>query len=175
MSSASPRAPISPLGYALLALTLIHGYYNFIRKDGWVTGPIRFVKEMGTILVLGQYFYRNVCASTDEQPPVGERHVRQAIHLANIAGGAYILVGMGWGMYLLMIHAADEDNCFDLMDNRLYLVAIIGTAFVGRLLSLKPGAGEVEFLRSAVARRWQLLFPRLTNGFGDEKSAPGGA
>ena len=78
-------------------------------------------------------------------------------------------------MYLLMIHAADEDNCFDLMDNRFYLVAIIGIAFVGRLLALKPAAGEVDFLRSAVARPWQLLFPRLTHGFGDEKSAPAGA
>lgn len=96
--------------------------------------------------------------------------MRQAIHLANIVGGAYILVTMGWGLYLIAIHAADEKNCFYLMDNRLYLVAIVGTAFVGRLLSLKPGAGEVDFLKSAVTRPWQLLFPSLTNGFGDEKS-----
>lgn len=114
MSNPTPRAKVSPVGYALVALALIHGYYNFIRKDGWVTGPIRFVKETGTILGLSKYFYRNACASNDEKRSIGERHM-QAVHLANIAGAVFTGVGMAWGTYLLVMHAAEEENCFDLM------------------------------------------------------------
>lgn len=86
----------------------------------------------------------------------------RAVHAANVAGTVFVGLGLVWGSLLLFwTERHEREHVFDLMNNRLYLIGMMGAAFVGRLLSLQPGAGEVEFLKSAVRRPWMLFFPGM--------------
>lgn len=160
-SKSRPTLNFWPL-IATAFLLPLYGYYTSIQKGGWLDSSFSILKETATLLLLTQYIFGNYQATSDAKRPVGERNVRRAVHAANVAGTVYVGLGLVWGSLLLFwTERHEREHVFDLMNNRLYLAGLMGVTFVGLLLSLKPGAGEVGFLKSAVRRPWVLFFPGM--------------
>ena len=152
--------------FFLLLLLLLHGYYNFIRLDGWFNGPLSLLKETITIIIVIQFCFSNYYASYDSKRHIAERNVRRATHTANITGSVFITFGLIWGCYLLTTHDIDtsgSENAFDIMNNRVYLLALMIIAFFIQLCFLNPGIGELEFLKYILRYPWRFIWPARQN------------
>lgn len=147
---------------SLILLLPLHGYYNFIRHDGWLNGTVGLVKEAVTLTVVCQFFFGNHYASRDNNRHMAERNVRRAAHAANITGAVFLALGLLWGCYVLTTHeddVNDNENAFNIMGNRVYLVALMAMAFLIRLCSLQPGADELEFFKYSLRYPWRFIWP----------------
>ncbi|EFY85125.1 hypothetical protein J3459_015888 [Metarhizium acridum] len=146
----------------LILLLLLHGYYNFVRTEEWLNGALGLVKEAVTITVVVQFCFGNYHASRDSRRHAAERNVRRAAHAANVTGTVFIAVGLIWGCYVLTTHeddVNDNENAFNLMNNRLYLVALMTMAFFIRLCLSKPGVDELEFFKYVLRYPWRFIWP----------------
>ncbi|KAH8121299.1 hypothetical protein LI328DRAFT_137693 [Trichoderma asperelloides] len=149
--------------FLLILLTLLHGYYNFIRLDGWLRGTIGFLKETVTVIVVGQFYFGNYYASCDKKRHIAERNVRQATHAANTTGIVFIALGLVWGCYILTTNNDDNENAFNIMNNRLYLIVLMTMAFFIQLCYLKPGINELEFFVYILKYPWRFIWPAQWN------------
>lgn len=150
----------------LILLLPVHGYYNFVRPDGWLGGIIGLLKETLMIIVVGQFFFNNYDASRDHKRSIAERNVRRATHAANVTGVLYISMGLIWGCYLLTAYTnniPNDENVFALMNNRLYLAGLMTMVFVIRLCSLKPGISELNFSKCILRYPWRFIWPSSPN------------
>jgi hypothetical protein len=151
--------------FAILLLPL-HGYYNFVRLDGWLDGIIGFLKETITIIVIGQFYFNNYHASRDHERSIAERNVRRAMHAANVIGILYMSLDLIWGCYLLTTytnHITSNEDAFTLMNNRLYLAIFMAMAFVIRLCFLGPGVCELQFFKCILRYPWRFIWPSSPN------------
>lgn len=150
-----------------ILLLLLHGYYNFVRHDGWLNGAIGLLKETTTVVVIGQFCFSNYYASRDNKRYISERNVRQATHAANITGIVFVVFGLIWGCYLLTTTHGndinDNQNAFNIMNNRVYLVALMAIAFSIQLYFLKPGISELQFFKYVLRYPWRFISPARYN------------
>lgn len=165
---AQRQTPIQPQYFFAILLIPLHGYYNFIRHNGWLNGTIGLLKETATLVLLVHFYLGNSHASRDNKRHIAERNVRRAIHAANMTGIAFIAFGLVWGCYVLTTHdISDSENSFVIMNNRVYLVALMTVVFFIQLCSLKPGMKELEFFKYILRYPWRFMWPaRQTELFG---------
>lgn len=145
-----------------ILLLPLHGYYSFVRLDGWIDGIIGLLNETLTIIVNGQFCFHNYYASRDHRRSVAERNVRRAMHAENVIGILYMSLGLIWGCYLLTTytnHIIDNESAFTLMNNRLYLAILMTMVFVIRLCFLKPDVSELQFLKGILRYPWRFIWP----------------
>ncbi|EHK23118.1 uncharacterized protein TRIVIDRAFT_216133 [Trichoderma virens Gv29-8] len=150
--------------FLLILLTLFHGYYNHVRLHGWLNGSIGLLKETATVVIIVQFCFGNYYASRDSKRHIAERNVRRATHVANITGVVFTAFGLIWGFYVLTTHDSDtidNENAFNIMNNKLYLVVLMGVSFFIQLCSLKPGTGELEFLKYSLRYPWHFIWPSM--------------
>lgn len=149
-----------------ILLLLLHGYYNFVRLDGWLCGTIGLLKETVTVIIVGLFCFSNYSASRDNKRHIAECNVRRASHAANITGILFIAFGLIWGCYILTTHdndISDNENAFNIMNNRLYLTALMTIAFFIQLYSSNPGTGELEFFKYILRYPWRFIWPARHN------------
>ncbi|UKZ72349.1 uncharacterized protein TrAtP1_013293 [Trichoderma atroviride] len=96
-----------------ILLLILHGYYNFVRLDGWLDGTIGLLKETLTIFVVSQFCFNNFYASRDHKRSIAERNVHRAMHAANVIGILYRALGLIWGCYQLTYtdNIPQQRNC----------------------------------------------------------------
>jgi hypothetical protein len=125
------------------------------------------VKETVTIIMVVQFCYSNYYASRDNKRHVAERNVRRATHAASITGNVFIAFGLVRGCYVMTTHdidTSDNENAFNVMNNRIYLVALMMMAFFIQLCFLKPGIDELEYLKYILRYPWRFIWPARWNG-----------
>ncbi|KAL6828102.1 hypothetical protein V8C40DRAFT_243454 [Trichoderma camerunense] len=149
-----------------ISLSFLHGYYNFVRLDGWLHGAIGLLKETITNIILGPFCFSNYDASRDKKRDVAERNVRQATHAANITAVVFITIRLIWNFSVLATHnndISDNANAFDIINNGFWLVPLMTIAFCIRLYSFKPDTGELQFLKYILRYPWRFIWPTRQN------------
>ncbi|PTB47271.1 hypothetical protein M431DRAFT_526181 [Trichoderma harzianum CBS 226.95] len=157
---------IHPQYFFAISLFFLHGYYNFVRLDGWFHGAINLLKETITIIILGPFCFSNYDASRDKKRDIAERNVRQATHAANITAVVFITIRLIWNFSVLATHnngISDNANAFEIMNNGFWLVPLMTIAFFIRLCSLKPDTGELQFLKYILRYPWRFISPTRQN------------
>ncbi|KAL6806264.1 hypothetical protein GGI42DRAFT_320876 [Trichoderma sp. SZMC 28013] len=124
------------------------------------------------IIILGPFCFSKYDASRDNKRDIAERNVRQATHVAKIAGVVFITIRLIWDCSVLATNnndISDKANAFDNMNNGFCLVSLIAIAFFIRLRSLKPGTGKLRFLTYILRSLWRFIWPVIQiEKFSDE-------